>query len=525
MAFDTVIRHGTIVDGSGAARYAADLAIDEGRIVAIGDLGEERGTVEIDAAGLIVSPGFIDVHIHSEVALIEPATPNRYGSVRQGVTTQLLAPDGFGWTHLEGELFRQMWDYTRFATGDAKLGGPWPRAEDYLALFDGTTPANVVPEIPHLPIRLAAMGWDDRPATDAELDLMRELVREWLDAGAVAFNTGLDYQPTAFADTRELIELSKVVVEGGAIYAAHIRYNILGRDAAWRETFEISREAGIPVHISHENVDDISRPLLDEAAGTIDVTFESYMYPAGCTHLAMTLPTWAQAGGTDGVYRRLQDPEIRKQLTEYLQESLTVGEGRPGKLTIAANQSGSHIGRTVAEVAEEQGLPIGEAAMRMLIAEHPYALTIYHRRYGDDVARTIAKETFQHPAMMVASDGIYHGTFSHPRASGCFARAIRMGVRELQAVTLEEAIYKMSGFPATRFHVPHRGFIRTGYAADLVLFDEATIADGATWERPLESPTGIELVMVGGEPVVRRNVPTGALPGKVLRRQDATVSA
>ena len=260
MAFDTVIRNGTIVDGSGTTpRYVADIAIDDGRIVAIGESwATANGAVEIDATGLTVSPGFIDVHIHSEVALVSPATPNRYGSVRQGVTTQLLAPDGFGWQHLDGELFRQMWDYTRFATGDADLGGPWPRATDYLDIFPGNTPVNVVPEVPHLPIRLAAMGWDDRPATDAELDVMRELTQEWLDAGAVAFNTGLDYQPTAFADTRELIELSKVTADAGAIYAAHIRYNIIGREAAWRETFEISREAGIPVHISHETVDDIT---------------------------------------------------------------------------------------------------------------------------------------------------------------------------------------------------------------------------------------------------------------------------
>ncbi|MEZ4507292.1 MAG: hypothetical protein R2848_15920 [Thermomicrobiales bacterium] len=230
MAFDTVIRNATIVDGSGTTPlFVADLAIDAGRIVSIGDLRDQSGADEIDSTGLTLAPGFIDVHVHSEVALISPPTPNRYGSVRQGVTTQLLAPDGFGWAHLDGELFRQMWDYTRFATGDADLGGPWPRAEDYLAIFPDLTPVNVVPEVPHLPIRLAAMGWDDRPATEHELDVMRELTREWLDAGAVAFNTGLDYQPTAFADTHEADRrLESGRRGGGDLRGAH-RYNILGR--------------------------------------------------------------------------------------------------------------------------------------------------------------------------------------------------------------------------------------------------------------------------------------------------------
>ena len=161
--------------------------------------------------------------------------------------------------------------------------------------------------------------------------------------GAVAFNTGLDYQPTAFADTRELIELSNVAAAAGAIYAAHIRYNLLGRDAAWRETFKISQETGIPIHISHETVDDITRPLLEEAAGTIDVTFESYMYPAGCAAPRDDPSQLGADRGLDGVYERLQDPDIRRELTEFLQESLTVSERRPGKLTIAANQSGRHI--------------------------------------------------------------------------------------------------------------------------------------------------------------------------------------
>ncbi len=519
--FDTVIRNGSIVDGSGAvAAFRADVGIRDGQIGAIGQLAEDEAREIIDATGLTVAPGFIDVHIHSEIALLTPGNPGRYGALKQGVTTQLLAPDGFGWAHLNDDERAEMWEYTAFSTGKADLGPPWPHAADYLALFDGNTPANVVPQIPHLPIRQAVMGWESRAATEDEISGMKGLVEEWLDAGAVAFNTGLDYQPVAYADTHELVELSRMAAEAGAIYAAHIRYGILGREGAWRETFAISEQAGIPVHFSHENVDDETRPLLEEAVGRVDLSFESYCYPAGCTHLAQMLPTWAQAGGPDAVVERLQDRNVREALTAYLEDRLTIDESRPAKLVIAANQSGQYIGRSLADVASEKSLPIGEAAIEMLIDEHPYALMVFHRRMTPEQNRERVRETIAHPLMMVASDGIYHGSFSHPRSNGCFAQALRLGWRELGAVTLEQAVHKMSGFPATRFKVAGRGFCRDGYAADLVIFDADTVADGATWEDPLRGPIGVSRVMVNGQWVVVDGEPTGNLPGQVLRRQD-----
>ncbi|MBX3072057.1 MAG: amidohydrolase family protein [Thermomicrobiales bacterium] len=525
--FDTVITGGTIIDGTGRRpAFRADLAVTEGKISAIGAFESDAARETIDATGLTIAPGLIDVHIHSEIALLLAGNPvGRYGALRQGVTTQLLAPDGFGWAHLDDQQRSEMWQYTEFSTGKADLGPPWPGAADYLSLFPGNTPANVVPQVPHLPIRQAVMGWESREATDREVARMGELVAEWLDAGAVAFNTGLDYQPVAYASTEELIALSRVATEAGAIYAAHIRYGILGREEAWRETFRISQEAGIPIHFSHENVDGITGPLLDEAAGRIDVTFESYNYAAGCTHLAQMMPTWAQAGGPDAVIERLQDTAIRAELTAYLEDRLTVSDQRPAKLVIAANQSGRDIGRSLADVASERSQPIGEAAIEMMIEEHPYALMVFHRRMSDEENRERVRATISHPAMMVASDGIYHGTFSHPRSYGCFAQAIRLGVRELGAVSLEEAVHKMTGKPATRFKVANRGFCKEGYAADLVIFDAATIADGSTWEAPLAPPTGIARVMVNGEWVVVDNEPTGRLPGQVLRRQDWTPPA
>ncbi|CAN5612932.1 D-aminoacylase [soil metagenome] len=519
MEFDSLIRNGTVIDGGGRnPGFAADIGITYGRVAAIGHLPDASAARIIDATGQVVSPGFIDVHLHSEVALLDKPNPLRFGALKQGVTTHLLAPDGFGWTHLNERRRREMWQYTLFSHGAADLGEPWPSAESYLSLFEGASPANVVPQVPHLPIRLAVMGWDARPATDTEIEAMKPLVREWL-AGAVAFNTGLDYQPAAYADTHELVELSRLAAAEGAFYAAHIRYGDLGKAGAWQETFEIAREAGTPVHISHEHVDAVTTPLLEEAETSCDLTFESYMYPAGCTHLAMMLPTWAQAGGAEAVLDRIRDDKTRQTLGEVLEDRLT-GANAPKDLIVAANQSGRWIGESFFQIAQSEAISAGALALKMIEEEHPYALMVFHQPVQGAALDERIRSTIQHPRMMVASDGVYHSTFGHPRSTGCFARALRLCVREMGAVSLEQAVFKMSGFPAERFKIPARGLLREGFAADVVIFDPDTVTDLATWEKPQSDPTGISMVMVNGEIVVDVGVPTDATPGRVLRRQD-----
>ncbi|HEV2109174.1 MAG TPA: amidohydrolase family protein [Thermomicrobiales bacterium] len=411
---------------------------------------------------------------------------------------------------------RQLWQSTLFSHGEADLSLDWPTVESYLTMFPGRTPVNVVPQVPHCAVRMAVMGWDARPATDAEIGRMKTIVREWMEAGAVCLNLGLDYQPSAFADTRELIELSSIVREYGGIYAAHVRYTDLGRAAAWRETMVIGRGAAIPVHISHEHVDDVTEPLLEEAERICDLTFESYLYPAGCTHLALMLPTWAQAGGPDGVRARLQDPEMRNRIRQHLQDRLTVDSGG-ARAVVVGNRTGLFIGWSLDESAEAEGLPMGEVAVTMLEDEHPYVLMVYHRGMTAEEQHEAVWRTVRHPRMMVASDGIYHGRSSHPRGYGCFTRVLRLGVREMGAISLEEAIYKMSGFPAERFRINDRGLLRPGYGADVLIFDPETVADRATWEEPRLEPVGIDRVIVNGETVVEGGDPTGALPGRVLR--------
>jgi N-acyl-D-amino-acid deacylase len=516
MDVDLIIRGGTLVDGTGEPGFPADVAITGDRIVAIGDLSEVNAAAEIDATDRVVAPGFIDVHVHSETQLADPTNTRRNGSLLQGVTTHLLAPDGFGWAPLDRTGAAALWESDLFAHGnEPDLVRDWASAEEYLAIFAGNTPINVVPQVPHCAVRYAVMGWDARPATGDELDRMRGITREWLEAGARALNLGLDYQPSAFADTRELVELSKIAGEYGAIYAAHIRYNDLGREEAWRETMAIGEQAGIPVHISHEHITPETGPLLAEAAARCDLSFESYLYHAGCTHLALTLPIWAQAGGPSGIRERLRNPDQRERMRAALAASFAADP--QARKVFVDTPSGRWIGRSLDEVAAELDLSTADFALQVLDEEDPYALMVYHRSTSPEYQADSIRATVQHPAMMVASDGIYHGISGHPRGFGTFARVLRLTVREMGAVSLEQAVRKMSGWPAERFGIRERGLLREGYAADVVVFDPETVADRATWEEPLLEPVGIDRVIVNGQVTVADGVPTGVLAGTVVR--------
>jgi N-acyl-D-amino-acid deacylase len=241
------------------------------------------------------------------------------------------------------------------------------------------------------------------------------------------------------------------------------------------------------------------------------------MYPAGCTHLALMLPTWAQAGGPKGLRRRLRDPLTRQSVRDALQERLTEADRDGARPIFAATQTGRYIGMSLGEAAASAGESLGDFAVRVLEEEDPYALMVFHQGIEAERFTDIVRDTIRHPRMMVASDGIYHGEFSHPRGYGCFARVLRHCVRELGAVSLEQAIHKMSGFPAERFRIKGRGLLRPGYAADLVVFDPATVADRATWTQARLEPVGVDRVLVNGQTVVERGQPTGLLPGQLLR--------
>ena len=512
--FDLLLRGGDVVDGTGAPASRADVGIVGDRIAAIGDLAQaaEAAGAVVEAAGRIVAPGFIDVHVHSEIALLTE-TDDRWAGIRQGVTTNLTAPDGFGWAGLAPADARAVEFSLRSINGPAPdLSFDWPTPEAYLRAFEGRTPVNIAAQVPHLPIRVAVMGWAARRANSDELVAMALLTRDWMEAGAVGFCTGLDYQPITHSNSDELVALASVAAEYGGAYSAHGRHIEFGRAGAFRETAEVGRRAGLPAHVSHERVDDEVADLLDEAP---EVTSDSHLYEAGSTHLLYYVPFADQVGGPAAVLERLEDPRYRAALAAGLE---TAFAEEPAALNawFSASRTGRSIGRSIREIAAETGRPAAETAVALLREELPEALLVYPWGPTEAEFRPIVGRTLGHPRVMVSSDGVYHGPRPHPRGFGTFPRAIRIGVRELGAVTLEQAINRMTGLPAERYRLADRGRVAVGSAADLVIFDPQTFADRATYAEPRLPSVGLEEVIVNGVRVIEGGRETGRLAGRIL---------
>jgi len=390
----------------------------------------------------------------------------------------------------------------------------WPTIDSYLSLFGGSIACNLALQVPHCAVRVRTMGWDGRTATDDELKRMEALTRDWMEAGACGLCLGLDYQPSANADLRELVALSKAAAAYGGIYAAHQRYHILGRKAAWEETFEIGRRAGIPVHVSHERVDAEARDLLDRAQEEgLDLTFESYLYGAGMSHMTIMLPVDVQVGAPEEVAERLRDPAVREACLPHLKQRL----GQADQV-VGFTRSGRHIGRRLRDLADEAGTAPEAFAYDLIIQEDGLCTYVFPWQAPPDEIAEAIDRTARHPVMMIASDGIYNIPHPHPRGFGCFARVLGHFVRERGLLSLKQAVHKMSGMPARRFGLTDRGAVAPGMAADLVVFDPGTVGSHATFEEPMRPPTGIDRVIVNGAVVMEAGRHTGASPGRVLRR-------
>ena len=512
MDFDVLITGGDVVDGTGTPRARLDVGIAGGRVAAIDRLDAAGAARVIDAHGLVVAPGFIDVHVHSELARLGGV--DQFAGVLDGVTSELMTPDGFSWAPLTPDRLREVKDYLQVFYGDPDIGWDWTSVAGYLSLFDGRIPNHLVPQAPHLAMKVAAMGWAPGPPSVEQMAAMKAHLVEWLEAGSVGMAAGLEYQPGALSELSELIELCRVVAAADGVYAPHQR-GYWGRLAlGCGETFEVGRRSDVKVHISHLAVDDTAAGLLDEAqASGVDVSFDMYPYTAACTHLLMMLPEWAQAGGYQASMRRLTSRSELERLRAETAERIL----ERGTITLSCVEGGEALeGRSLGELAREAGQADVDYLFDLLASHAGRALAIYH--WPDSIdGEGIIKRSLAHPLYIGSTDGIYMGTRPHRRGFGTFGRIVGEYVRD-GTLTLEQAVHKVTGRPAERFSLRDRGRLAVGLAADITVFDPATLADRSTWDNGRASPSGIAHVLVQGEPVVMDGVPTGSLPGRIVGR-------
>ncbi|MBP1990653.1 N-acyl-D-amino-acid deacylase family protein [Paenibacillus eucommiae] len=511
MMFDILIKSGFVIDGTGAPGSVQDVGIIGDRIEAIGDLAGAEAKQTIFAAGKVVCPGFIDVHVHSELTMLGGI--DRFAPLQMGVTTQLASPDGFSWAPMTEAKLKEQAAYLHVFYEDEGIETDGDMSiEKLLSRYRGQLPSNLALQVPHGSIRVEVMGWENREASEDELGRMELMVREWMEAGALAFCTGLEYEPMRRANLHELVRLSKVTAEYGGIYVAHQRGYAEKVEIGCSETFAIAEQANIPVHISHFTVDDAAAAQIDSAlTRDIRVTFDMYPYPAGCTHLLMGLPEVLQLGSPQHVMEQIRKKSVREAYADQLQKAFPADRVRFA--AVGSAEPTGWEGKSLAQVAEEMNLDLPNAICEILLQTNMQALMIYHwpeERYK------FVEQTFKHPLHMISTDGIYVGRRPHPRGYGTYPKVLGEFVRDNKWLSLEQAIYKMSGFPAAAFHIKDRGVLAKEKFADIVIFDPAVVDSPSTFVNPRQEPVGIDCVLVNGHIVIREGAVQPGLHGRVI---------
>ena len=525
--YELLIKNGTVIDGTGAPGYAADVAVRGDAIVAIGRLDGEA-THTIDASGLAVTPGFIDIHTHTDMSfLIDPLADSK---VRQGVTLEVTGNCGMSFcAPLIGEA-RSEFDERLARTGTV-VEPTWTDFAGYLdALERAGSTLNVATQVGHGTVRTAVVGMDARAPTADELAQMRRLVEESLDAGALGFSTGLWYTPGVFSATEEVVALAEPAAERGLLYSSHVRSEgteLCGLIPAHEEAIEIGRRTGARIEIAHVKAKgravwgrggQLLEGMERARKEGIDVAGDQYPYAWSSTSLsASVFPRWAMAGGRSETLRRLGDPTARALIRQEVSAQIEDYGGPDGALFASFPEKPEYEGLHLGEIAADMGCEPEDGAMRLY--ETADASLILHTISDEDIFE-IAKS----PLIAVASDGSSlrsEGPLSkgkpHPRNYATNVRFLAHMAREKGLVSVEEAVRKMTTLPASRLGLTRRGRLAPGYAADIVAFDPAAVADRATFADPHQYAAGVLHVLVNGEAAVADGQPTGATPGRVLR--------
>lgn len=496
---DILIKNGRIIDGTGNSWYYADIAVKDGKIISIGKLSAATASKIIDAKGLIVTPGFIDVHGHIEGGVFERPTADNY--IYDGVTTVV--------------------------TGNC--GGSADSMKDFFRQLDSMkTSINIASLIGHNTVRRQAMGLDDRLATAGEQKKMEELVAQAMKEGAVGLATGLIYLPGMYSNTDEVVGLAKSAAAYGGIYASHIRNEESKVMAAINEAINIGIQANIPVQISHFKVSHKANwgrsketlPLIENARKNgYDVTIDQYPYTASSTNLGVRLPDWALAGGNDSLKKRINDPVIHQKIIDEMLAQLKEYKYKNYSYAVVASHraDSTYNGKSISEINKLKGRKPkareeAETILDMMLAGG--AQMVYHGMHEDDV-RFFLKYPFN---MIGADGGVSNGRgMPHPRTYGTNARVLGKYVREEKIISLEEAIRRMTSLAAQKFQLKDRGLLKEGYAADIVIFDENEVNDKATFENPHQFSAGFKYVLVNGQLVIENEKHNGVRSGMTLK--------
>ena len=529
--YDVLIKNGRIVDGTGRPGYMADLAISGDRIARIGKLSNATANRVIDARGLVVAPGFIDMLGQSETYLL--IDPRAMSKVMMGVTTEVTG-EGESIAPINERQIREQEDFLkRF-----NLTIDWQTLDEYFKRLEKQgSGVNLGTFVGATQVREYVIGFDDRPPTARELEQMKKLVAQAMNDGALGLSTSLQYVPARFAKTDEIVELAKVARQFGGIYATHQRSEANALDQSLAEVFEIATRARIPVEIWHlktaykknwGRMPEVLNKIQRARSQGLDITADIYPYIAGSTSLSACLPPWALEGGVEKVLARLRDPQTRERLKKEISsdardwENIYLGSGGPGGVLVSAvvnRELESMQGKRISQIAEEQKKDPLDAVFDLLLADHAQTSAIYFMMSEADMNAAMRAPfvSFCTDSGARATDGPLAGSKSHPRGWGSYPRILGRYVRDQKLISLEAAIHKMTGAPAARVGIRDRGLLRSGLFADITIFDPARVMDRATFEMPNQYPEGIQYVLVNGQIEVDAGQRTPVLSGRVVR--------
>ena len=529
--YDVIIRGGTVYDGSGAPGVIGDVAIEGDRIAAVGDLGAATAETIVDAEGLAVAPGFINMLSWAVEDLIEDG--RSLGDIMQGVTLEVFG-EGVSYGPWSDELKRQ----AKERQSDIYYDIEWTTLGEYLEYLEkkGVSP-NVASFVGATTLRASVVGYENRQATPEELAAMQDMAREAMREGAMGVGSSLIYAPANFASTEELVALMSAASEFGGMYISHIRSEDEELLEAVDELIDIARQTDAPAEIYHlkasgraswDKLDEVIEKVEAAQKEGLKITADMYAYPASSTGLDAAMPLWVQEGGYEKWAERLKDPEIRAKVageilngTDAFVSGITNAGGPEGVLLVGFRnpELRKYIGKTLAEVSAERGTPYPETAMNLVIEDGSRVQVVYFSMSEDNIRKKIALPwvSFGSDGGSMAPEGVFLEQSTHPRAYGNFARIFAKYVREEGVLTIEEAVRKLTSLPAGNLKIKDRGLLAPGYYADVVVFDPQTIQDKATFAEPHQLSTGVEDVFVNGVWTVKDGAHTGATGGRVVR--------